>query len=38
MNRFKRIASERDRELAPPREEETPALVDETEAQVPAAE
>jgi DNA-directed RNA polymerase subunit beta' len=38
MNRFKRIASERDRELAPPREEDTPALVDETEAQVPAAE
>jgi DNA-directed RNA polymerase subunit beta' len=38
MNRFKRIASERDRELAPPREEETPALVDETEARVPAAE
>ena len=38
MNRFKRIASERDRELAPPREEEAPALVDESEAQVPAAE
>jgi DNA-directed RNA polymerase subunit beta' len=38
MNRFKRIASERDRELAPMHEEETPALVDETEVQVPAAE
>jgi DNA-directed RNA polymerase subunit beta' len=38
MNRFKRIASERDRELAPPREEETPALVDDSEERVPAAE
>ena len=38
MNRFKRVASERDRELAPMQEEETPALVDETEVQVPAAE
>jgi DNA-directed RNA polymerase subunit beta' len=38
MNRFKRIASERDRELAPPQEEEAPALVDESELQVPAAE
>jgi DNA-directed RNA polymerase subunit beta' len=38
MNRFKRIASERDRELAPAREEEAPALVDESEVAVPAAE
>jgi DNA-directed RNA polymerase subunit beta' len=38
MNRFKRIASERDRELAPIREAEAPALVDESEAQAPAAE
>jgi DNA-directed RNA polymerase subunit beta' len=38
MNRFKRIASERDRELAPPREEQVLALVDDTEELVPAAE
>ena len=38
MNRFKRIASERDRLLAPVEEEATPVLVDETEARLPAAE
>ena len=38
MNRFKRIASERDRVLAPKREQETPALLPETEARAPAAE
>ncbi|MDE0810853.1 MAG: hypothetical protein OSB69_16260, partial [Alphaproteobacteria bacterium] len=38
MNRFKRIASERDRELAPPREEQALALVDDSEERVPAAE
>ena len=37
MNRFKRIAAARDRELAPP-EEETPALIEESEVQAPAAE
>jgi DNA-directed RNA polymerase subunit beta' len=38
MNRFKRIASDRDRLLAPVEDEATPVLADETEAQLPAAE
>ena len=38
MNRFKRIAADRDRELAPLREEPAPPLLDETMEQVPAAE
>jgi DNA-directed RNA polymerase subunit beta' len=38
VNRLKRIAAERDRLLAPIRDEVPPALVDATELQVPAAE
>jgi DNA-directed RNA polymerase subunit beta' len=38
MNRFKRIASERDRELVTPHEEQALTLVDDTEERVPAAE
>ena len=38
VNRLKRIAAERDRLLAPIKDEVPPALVDATELQVPAAE